>query len=431
MTRPGPSPPASLPGDVLAALDARLRHADEELARRYPGDPGGRQPVHTVYVPADRFTADCARQHGEEARRCLREHGPDPGAFAAAVGLPAALAPQVYPLVVDKLHREPVEDVRIDFEDGYGAPGDAEEDRCAQTAAERAGRALARGELPPFVGVRVKPLEHAARPRGIRTLDVFVTGLLAATDGRLPPGFSVTLPKVTSPAQVTVFVELLERLEGALGLPAGALRFEIQVETTQAVLDHRGTVMLPRLVEAARGRCTGVHFGTYDYTAACGLAPAQQHLAHPACDFARHVMQVATAGTGVRLSDGSTNVLPVPPDVHGGWRLHYNLVRRGLEHGFYQGWDLHPAQLPTRYAAVYAFYRQDLDWVGARLRALAPGGRTVGAVMDEPATARALAGHVLRAVDCGAVDADEAESRTGLGAEDLRRLARRSPPMTP
>ncbi|MBW3601785.1 MAG: aldolase [Actinobacteria bacterium] len=415
----------SLPGEALAGLDARLRDADAELARRYPGDPGGRQPVHTVYVPADRFTADCARRHGGEARRCLREHGPDPAAFAAAVGLPASIAQQVYPRVVDKLRSEPVEDVRIDFEDGYGVPGDAEEDRCAQTAAARAGRALGRGDLPPFCGVRVKPLGDGARPRGIRTLDVFVTHLLGATDGRLPPGFSVTLPKVTSPAQVTVFVDLLERLEAALGLPAGVLRLEIQVETTQAVLDHHGTVMLPRLVHAARGRCTGAHFGTYDYTAACGLAPAQQHLAHPACDFARHVMQVATAGTGVRLSDGSTNVLPVPPDVHRGWRLHYGLVRRALEHGFYQGWDLHPAQLPTRYAAVYAFYRHDLDEVGDRLRALAPGGRPAGAVMDEPATARALAAHVLRAVDCAAVDADEAESRTGLTAEDLRRLAAR------
>ncbi|CAN5306593.1 aldolase/citrate lyase family protein [soil metagenome] len=428
MRRSGSPARATLPGDVVGELDSRLRDADTELARRYPGDPGGRQPVHTVYVPADRFTADSARGHGDEALRCLREHGPDPAGFAAAVGLPGPLAPEVYPRVVDKLRREPVEDVRIDFEDGYGAPGDAEEDRCAEAAAAQAGRALAQDRLPPFSGVRVKPFERAARRRGIRTLDVFVTALLAATDGRLPPGFSVTLPKVTSPGQVTVFVDLLERLEEASGLSAGALRFEIQVETTQAVLDHRGVAMLPRLVDAGRGRCSGAHFGTYDYTAACGLAPGQQHLAHPACDFARHVMQVATAGTGVRLSDGSTNVLPVPPDVHGAWRLHYGLVRRALEHGFYQGWDLHPAQLPTRYAAVYAFYRQDLGEVGDRLRALAPGGGPAGAVMDEPATARALAAHVLRAVDCGAVDADEAESRSGLSAAGLRRLAaRRSP----
>ena len=38
----------------LDELDRRLAPADAELAARYPGDSGARQPVHTVYVPADR-----------------------------------------------------------------------------------------------------------------------------------------------------------------------------------------------------------------------------------------------------------------------------------------------------------------------------------------------------------------------------------------
>src|SRR5215204_1845676 len=114
------------------------------------------------------------------------------------------------------------------------------------------------------------------------------------------------------------------------------------------------------MVHAAGGRCVSLHYGTYDYSAACGVAAAYQSLEHPAADHAKAVMQVAAAGTGVRLSDGSTNVVPVGDTaaVRAAWDLHARLVRRSLERGFYQGWDLHPAQLPTRYGATYTFFRE-------------------------------------------------------------------------
>jgi citrate lyase beta subunit len=165
------------------------------------------------------------------------------------------------------------------------------------------------------------------------------------------------------------------------------------------------------LIAAGRGRVSGLHFGTYDYTAACGLDAAQQHLAHRACDFARHVMQVSAAGTGVRLSDGSTNVLPVGDAVERGWRTHYALVRRSLEHGFHQGWDLHPAQLVTRYAAVYSYYLENAGESARRLGAYLSG--TAGSIADEPATARALAGTLRRAVDCGALTEPEVTELVG------------------
>ena len=125
---------------------------------------------------------------------------------------------------------------------------------------------------------------------------------------------------------------------------------------------------------------------------------------HPAADHAKATMQVAAAGTGVHVSDGSTNVLPTgsPEAVRSAWRLHARLVRRSLERGFYQGWDMHPAQLPSRYAAVYAFYLQGLPSATARLRAYVE--RTDSGYLDEPATAVALAGFILRAIDCGAAD---------------------------
>jgi hypothetical protein len=146
---------------------------------------------------------------------------------------------------------------------------------------------------------------------------------------------------------------------------------------------------------------------------------------HPVADHAKAVMQLAAAGTGVLLSDGSTNILPVGDEaaVHRGWALHARLVRRSLERGYYQGWDLHPAQLPTRFAATYAFYREGFDPAAARLRAYVGDGDS--AYLDEPATAVALAGFVLRGVECGAVDDVELAGQVGIERPELARLARR------
>jgi citrate lyase beta subunit len=215
-------------------------------------------------------------------------------------------------------------------------------------------------------------------------------------------------------------------LEAAHGLPARRLRFEIQIETPQSILAADGTAAVARMIHAADGRCSGLHYGTYDYSAACGIAAAYQSMEHPAADHAKAVMQVAAAGTGVRLSDGSTNVLPVgdTPAVHAAWRLHARLVHRSLVRGYWQGWDLHPAQLPTRYLATYAFFRAGLPAAAARLRAYA--GRTAGGVLDEPATAQALAGFVARGLDCGALDAAEVEELSGLDRAAIDRYARRT-----
>ena len=395
----------------------RVERAAAAHARRYPGDPGGRQLVHTVYVAADRFAAGTATAHGAEALRLLDAHAPDGNALAAAVGIhDQALAAAVRERVAAKLAREPVEDLRIDFEDGYGVRDDAEEDRDAARAAAAVAEALAAGTLPPFAGPRVKSFADGRHWRAVRTLDVFLTGLLERA-GRLPDGLVVTFPKVVAAEHVAAFAELLGRLEAALGLPDGRLRFEVQVETTQSIFDPAGRVALRGIAEAAAGRLAGAHFGVYDYTAACGLPPSEQRLTHPACDFARHVMQVALAGTGVRLSDGSTAVVPAgddTPAVHAAWRLHAAHVRHSLRHGFWQGWDLHPAQLPSRYVAVYAWHLDGFQQAAARVRAFHAGAPGPGGVLDEPATVKALVGQVRRAVHCGAVPETEALASTGL-----------------
>ena len=403
----------------LADVDARLSGTDTLLATEYPGDDGSRQPVHTLYVPADRYRPDLPAAFGQVAAQAVADFG-GAVALAEAVGL-GALAEELAPLVDAKLQREPIEDLRLDFEDGYGARPDEEEDADAILAAERVSAAVAAGVAPPFIGIRFKCFEAPTRRRGIRTLDLFLTTLVRS--GGLPDGLVLTLPKVTTVEQVEAMVALCELFEQRLGLPAGRLRFEVQMETPQLIVAADGSVPVATLLHRADGRVSALHYGTYDYSASLQIAAAYQSMEHPAADFAKQVMQVAVAETGVRISDGSTNVIPVgdPDHIIEAWKLHARLVRRSLERGYYQGWDLHAAQLPTRYLATYAFYREGFAAAAKRLDNYLHGSDAT--IMDEPATARALARFVVRGLECGALTAEEVRAATGSEQEALVRLA--------
>ena len=404
-----------------ARIEDDLLASDELLAARYPGDDGSRQPVHSVYVPGNEFTPALPGQWGQRALSTVEAQG-GLDWLASELGFhePEVLAE----LVGAKLQSEPIEDLRLDFEDGYGTrPGDAE-DADSAAAGRAVAAAAASATAPPFIGIRFKSLEAATRIRGLRTLDLFLGSLISALDGLpLPEGLVLTLPKVSAVAQVEAMAYVCGRLEEAHGLPPGRLRFEVQVETPQVILGADGTAAVARLLHAADGRVSGLHYGTYDYSAALGIAPEYQSLEHPAADYAKTVMQAAAAGTGVRLSDGSTNILPVGDarNVLRAWKLHARLVSRSLAAGFYQGWDLHPAQLPTRYLATYAFYRSGFPSAASRLGNYVH--RRESTVLDEPATARALARFVQRAAACGAVTEAEV-SAAGVPPQELDRLSR-------
>jgi citrate lyase beta subunit len=432
----------SLPPKVVKAVAKRLHDTNAELARRYPGDVGTRQPVHTVYGGAHLFTADTAQKLGRVALRALEEYAPDSEQLALAVGLAdEQLAAHIHGRIFDKLRAEPVEDFRIDFEDGYGVRPDAEEDAHAASVAAEVARGMRDRTLPAFIGIRIKPLTEELHARSLRTLDIFLTTLVA-NGGGLPGNWVLTLPKITHPDQAAAFADALDALESKLRLDDGALRFEAMVETPQLVMDAEGRSALPALIDAGRGRLVAAHFGTYDYTAALNITAAHQRQRHPACDFARHMMQVAYAGTGVWLSDGSTTVMPVPvhragadgslserqqaenrASVHRAWRLHYDDVRHSLATGFYQGWDLHPAQLVTRYAAVYTFFLEGIEAAAARLRnflAKAAQATLVGDVFDDAATGQGLLNFFLRGINSGALSAAEAGAMVDLTADELR-----------
>jgi citrate lyase beta subunit len=410
-----------LSSDLLSRLDDRLSETDTFLAATYPGEDGRRQPVHTVYVPADSYTVDLPERWGRQAADLVADNGGSE-ALCGALGLSEALSAEVAPRVDAKLAREPIEDLRLDFEDGYGNRGDDAEDAEAVRSARELARGVKQGRAPAFVGLRFKCFEAPTRRRGARTLDLFLSTLL--DEGGLPENLVITFPKVSTVSQVEAMVEVCEAYETAAALPAGRLGFEIQVETPQLIVAADGRLPVAAAIAAGQGRVTALHYGTYDYSASLGVSAEYQSLAHPAADFAKEVMQVAVAGTGVHLADGSTNVLPVGSrqQVHAAWRLHHDLVRRCLERAYYQGWDMHFGHLPTRFIANFAFYREGFGRAADRLAAYV--SRSSTAIMDEPATARALARYLYRGYVCGAVGGDELQSRTGLDASRIELLGR-------
>jgi citrate lyase beta subunit len=392
-----------------------LTGADHLLSTKYRGDFGGRQPIHTCYVPADKLSATTPADWGTTALRTIEEHTPTAASFAQAVGCQESSVSEIFDRIKEKLVREPIEDLRIDFEDGYGRRGDEQEEQHLESALKVYGSLRV-----PFIGIRMKAMEEVTRLRALKTLDKFVTGLLEL--GSYPDNFIITLPKVTFPEQVDVMVTACEKIEKDLALSSGTIRFEIQIETTQAILDQQGRATAAQYIDRAQGRLSAFHYGTYDYSAAAGISSAYQTLDHPAADFAKSILQVAIAGTTVRMSDGSTNILPIgtKQEVHAAMHNHYRLVRRSLERGIYQGWDLHGSQLPTRIAATWIFYRDGLNAASLRLKNYLNSAQS--GTMDEPATALTLARYFLRGLDCGAIESHEIEKLTGLDELGLRTI---------
>ncbi|MFI7056789.1 DUF6986 family protein [Streptosporangium canum] len=377
--------------DPLALIPG-FGETHREQSAAYPAAAPQWQPVHTVYVPADRFGAGTVAEWGEAALELFGRHLPAED-MARCFGMDERLARAVHERVAAKLGTEPVEDLRVDFEDGYGLrPG--EEDGHAARAAAAVAALHADGTLPRRWGLRVKSFADGDPARSVRTLDGFLTGVMERA-GHLPAGFVVTFPKVLMRAYLGQFADCLEALEGGLGLAGGTLRFEMQVEAPQTVL-----FLDASLAASLGGRLAAAHFGVFDYTASCSLPPHEQRLDHPVCDHARHVMRTAFAGTGVELSDGSLAASPASGDGHAVrelWRRHTELVRHSLSNGFYQGWDMHPAHLVSRYAVVYHFHLSHYEEYARRVRAWEERREAAGGVMDEPATVRTMAAALRRA----------------------------------
>jgi len=451
------------------ALLGTLKIANLNFQQTYPGDKPDRQPVHTVYGGANLFKSDTCMKMGDIALKSLQTYSPDFVTLAKVLKLDghddlphgekkieklvkkldkmsekdrkkdsAWLSYSVYNKIIQKLKTEPVEDFRIDFEDGFGNRPDDEEDATAVTAANELAAGMENKTISPFIGIRIKPFTEDLKTRGVRTLDIFLTTLLGKTKGKLPGNFVVMLPKVTIPEQVITLVRLFEIIEKKNNLVPGTLRMETMVEATQIIMDDEGKNPLMKIIRASEGRCIAAHFGTYDYTASCGITAKYQTMAHPVCDFAHHMTKVALGGTGIFLSDGATNVMPVAPhrgkkltaaqqkenreSVHNAWRIGYNHSMHSLINGFYQGWDLNPAQLPMRYAATYNFFLSSYSDAVFRLKTFverAAISTLTGDIFDDAATGQGLLNFFLKAMNCGAITEQEATA-TGLTLEEIR-----------
>ncbi len=446
-----------------------LRQANLAFQKIYPGDLPDRQPVHTVYGGANLYKWDSAGKMGEIALKSLRSYAPDFTVMARVLELegyaslptdtkeieklssllstmndserkqhPAWLPFTVYKKVIAKLEHEAVEDFRIDFEDGFGNRPDEEEDATAVNAAKELARAMKEKTTSPFIGIRIKPFTEDLKARGVRTLDIFLSTLLTETHSKLPDNFVVMLPKVTIPEQMQALVKFFEIIEEQFNMNPGSLKMEMMVEATQAIMDKDGVNPLRSLIMAAGGRCVAAHFGTYDYTASSNITAKYQTMDHPVCDFAHHMTKVALAGTGIFLSDGATNVMPIGPHkgdslskeqaaenqqvVHRGWKLCYSHTSHSLRNGFYQGWDLNPAQLPMRYAAVYNFFLESYEDAAVRLRHFvekAAQATLSGDIFDDAATGQGLLNYFLRALNSGAITEVEVQM-TGLTIDEIR-----------
>lgn len=446
-----------------------LSTANKKFQQVYPGDKPDRQPVHTVYGGANLFKTDTCVKMGEIGLKNLQTYSPDfitlakvlrfeghedlPDDEKKAAKLvkkldkmteeerkkhPAWLAYTVYQKIIQKLKTEPVEDFRIDFEDGFGNRPDDEEDATAVNAANELAEGMKNKTLSPFIGIRIKPFTEDLKNRGVRTLDIFLTTLLEKTRGTLPDNFVVMLPKVTIPEQVSTLVQFFEIIERKNNLAPGTLKMETMVEATQIIMDDEGRNPLMRIVRAGEGRLIAAHFGTYDYTASCGITAKYQTMAHPVCDFAHHMTKVALGGTGIFLSDGATNVMPVAPhrgdkltakqqkenrqSVHNAWKIGFGHTMHSLINGFYQGWDLNPAQLPMRYAATYYFFLSSMEEAKHRLKVFverAAISTLTGDIFDDAATGQGLLNFFLKAMNCGAISEAEA-AETGLTIDEIR-----------
>ena len=446
-----------------------LKIANLKFQQTYPGDKPDRQPVHTVYGGANLFKSDTCVKMGGIALKNFQTYAPNFVVLADVLHLqgflelpssdkkieklkvkldrmnekkrrtdPAWLSYSVYNKIIKKLKTEAVEDFRIDFEDGFGNRPDDEEDATAVNAATELAKGMKNKTISPFIGIRIKPFTEDLKYRGARTLDIFLTTLLEKTKRKLPGNFVVMLPKVTIPEQVITLVRLFEIIEEKNKLSPGTLKMETMVEATQIIMDEEGRNPLMKIIKASEGRCIAAHFGTYDYTASCGITARYQTMDHPVCDFAHHITKVALGGTGIFLSDGATNVIPVAPNrgeklskeklkeniesVHHAWRIGYSHTMHSLINGFYQGWDLNPAQLPMRYAATYNFFLSSYDDALFRLKIFverAAISTLTGDIFDDAATGQGLLNFFLKALNCGAITEKEALA-TGLTLDEIR-----------
>jgi citrate lyase beta subunit len=382
------------------------------------------QPVHVLYGGAHLFSEKTFEKVANLAEQAFKYAAPDARALNNLCGesWDDQVSREIFHRAEKKISTSPLEDYRIDFEDGYGVRSDEEEDSHAISAAKNLAAVAGARLAPKNIGIRIKPLSTAGMRRALKTLALFVDGLhkSRAVHASGLKHLIITLPKVTNAEQVATLVEILDGYEKEHHLGHGFFSIELVVETPSAFLGTDGTIPLASFLHSSAGRCRSLHFGVYDFTSSLGIGSAGQSIDHLACDFARIWMQIAASlAPNITVSDGIISRLPLVPkentqdareQFESAWRYNYQQMMRSLANGYYQGWDLHPCQLPIRHIANTVFVLREFEGAVNRLKtfvARASQASHVGGVFDDRASVLGLLNFFDRSVASGVIDQSE------------------------
>ncbi len=399
-------------------------HKEDELKLRFTGL---RQPIHTFYGGAHLFRRDTLEKIKGIALGIFTEYCEDSDKFRAVFNteshpLQKATTEKVYHKILKKLDTEAIEDYRIDFEDGFGYRDETEEDGFAISSAEETAELFKADKLPPLIGIRIKPLSPGLALRAVRTLDLYLSTLVSKTEGKLPPVFIVTLPKVSKPEQLSILNDALHKLEIKFHLPKNSILTEVMIETPEIIAEK----YLAKIVQVGGTRLLGGHLGVYDLKSAFGVSNVFQQMQHPYCDYARTLMKIILGRSGIRCVDGVTNIMPVVPHkstpsaplpallreeniraITTGWLASYKDIRHSLRMGFYQGWDVHPGQIISRLAAVYSFFIEEYQPSAKRMQLFLKNSAQATlykGVFDDAASGYGLLNFFRYGYECGAFD---------------------------
>ncbi len=408
----------------------------QRISAESPSFPIKSQPMHTVYGGAHLFTESTPDKVAQIASGYFSKYISNPQQLADIFGITEdSITHELFDRIILKLNSAALEDYRVDFEDGYGSRTDDEEDSAAVKATLEAAKAHTAGRLPKFFGFRVKPLTKISAGRSLKTLDIFLSNFFTNINS-LPENFIITIPKIENVEQCAVFNEVISEFERKLKLPDNYLKTELMIELPGALYSPSGAFMLPELIKASGTRILGLHFGIYDFTSSIQIPAPSQSYTHPACDEVRFLMQCAGNLYPVSISDGATSFLPLElykspasenekvlnkANVAKAWKLHFDNVLHSVHYGTFQGWDLHPSQIPARIAALqYYFLRNKLQTLDRLKRFVEQAAQAThkGGVFDDAATGQGLLNFVRRGYDCGALSESDIIS-TGLTLEDI------------
>lgn len=382
------------------------------------------QPVHVLYGGAHLFSEKTFEKVANLAEQAFKYAASDARALNKLCGesWDDQVSREIFHRAEKKISTSPLEDYRIDFEDGYGVRSDEEEDSHAISAAKTLAAVAGTRLAPKNIGIRIKPLSTAGMRRALKTLALFVDGLhkSRAVHASGLKHLIITLPKVTNAEQVATLVEILDGYEKEHHLGHGFFSIELVVETPSAFLGTDGTIPMASFLHSSAGRCRSLHFGVYDFTSSLGIGSAGQSIDHLACDFARIWMQIAASlAPNITVSDGIISRLPLVPkentqdareQFESAWRYNYQQMMRSLANGYYQGWDLHPCQLPIRHIANTVFVLREFEGAVNRLKtfvARASQASHLGGVFDDRASVLGLLNFFDRAVSSGVLHPDE------------------------